>query len=90
MCLELFYFRCDELKIKIHYLLVEHVFVNKAASIIYLDKSSELGKSLLESVYVFDLFYLQGAYRIYKRFSTANIVLGIVRWENENDYGTDQ
>ena len=43
--LKLFFFCCDELEIKINYLLGEDMLVCRVASFIYWDKGSELVKS---------------------------------------------
>ena len=60
--------RCDELEIKINYLLGEHMLVCRAASFIYWNKGSELAKFFFKSVDCIDQFDLKTDYRIGEAF----------------------
>ena len=64
----MFCFRCDELEIKINYLLGENLFVGRAASFIYRDEGLEIKKSFLKYMDLLDAFDLQNEYRIGEAF----------------------
>ena len=65
---KLFCFCCDELKIKINYLLGDYMLICRAAGFIYKDEGSELAKSLCNSVNCLDAFDFQGDYRFGEAF----------------------